>query len=107
MGTNIHQSNESDNELNYKENVQIKKPKKYCVIMYNDDFTPMDFVVLILMDIFHKEEREAVDLMLQIHEGTKAVAGVYSYDIAKTKAELSVKRARAAGYPFLVTVEES
>ena len=74
--------------------------------MYNDDFTPMEFVVNILMDVFHKDQLEAMEIMMRIHKGTKEVVGEYAYDIARTKADICVRRAREEGYPFLVKIEE-
>lgn len=86
--------------------IRLKRPKKYKVVMYNDDFTPMDVVVDILIDVFHKNYDEAVAIMMTVHKGNKAVVGVYSYDMAKTKAAKAVKIARELGYPFRVEVEE-
>lgn len=90
-----------------KTKVKLNIPKKYAVVMHNDDFTPMDFVVSILMEIFHKEYEAAVNIMMMVHKGNKAVVGTYSYDIAKSKAEKAMSLAREEGYPFRVTVEES
>ena len=74
---------------------------------YNDDFTTMDFVVEILMTIFHKEHEEAVALMMLVHNIQRAVVGTYSYDIARTKAEEAEERAREQGFPFRLSVEEA
>ena len=93
-------------KLTTKENIKLKEPGKYKVIMYNDDFTPMEFVVNILMDVFHKDQLEAMEIMMRIHKGTKEVVGEYAYDIARTKADICVRRAREEGYPFLVKIEE-
>ena len=90
-----------------KTNLKIKIPKQYLVIMHNDDFTPMDFVVDILINIFQKKHEEAVSIMLQIHKGSRGVVGTYPYDIAKSKAEKAMAAAREEGYPFRITVEES
>lgn len=89
-----------------KDKTLLKEPGRYKVVMYNDDFTPMDFVIEILMDIFHKNQEEAMAIMMRIHKGTKEIIGEYVYDIARTKTEKAVKRAREEGYPFLVKVEE-
>lgn len=89
-----------------KNKTKIKTPKRYVVIMHNDDFTPMDFVVDILMTIFHKEYEEAVSIMMSIHKGKRGIVGTYSYDIAKSKAEQAMTAAKAEGYPFRITVEE-
>lgn len=89
-----------------KSDVKIKVPKKYVVVMHNDDFTPMDFVVEILMQIFNKEYEEAVSIMMQVHKGNRGIVGTYSYDIARSKAEKAMILAREEGYPFRVSVEE-
>ena len=81
---------------------RAKLPKQYQVLIYNDDFTPMDFVVEVLMNIFEKEESAAVAMMMSIHKGSCAVAGVYPRDIAQTKAAEAVQWARSEGYPLKV-----
>ena len=85
---------------------RIRVPRQYQVLIYNDDFTPMDFVVLLLEQIFHKEEPEAVRLMYMVHRSGKAAVGIYPYDIAVTKVQAGMSMARAQGYPFRLTVEE-
>lgn len=75
--------------------------------MHNDDFTSMEFVVEILIDIFHKEPMEAERLMLTVHESGRAAVGVYPYDIAVTKVQAAAARAKEEGYPFRLTVEEA
>lgn len=87
--------------------IKIREPKHYKVIMHNDDFTTMDFVVDILRDIFHKDEVEAERLMLLVHETGKAVVGAYPYDIAVSKVQAAAARAKAAGFPFRLTLEEN
>ena len=94
-------------ETREKTKVNIREPKHYQVIMHNDDFTSMDFVVDILKAIFHKEEAEAERLMLMVHEKGQAVVGVYPYDIAVTKVQAATARAREEGFPFRMTVEEA
>lgn len=81
---------------------RIKLPRQYQVLIYNDDFTPMDFVVEVLVQIFDKEQDAAVRLMLSVHEGSFAVVGVYPKDIAQTKAAEAVQWARDEGYPLKV-----
>ncbi len=85
--------------------VGVREPKQYKVIMHNDDFTTMDFVVDILRDIFHKDEMEAERLMLLVHEVGKAVVGSYPYDIAVSKVQTAAARAKAEGFPFRMTLE--
>lgn len=82
----------------------IKEPGKYSVIFHNDDFTPMDFVVLVLINFFFKNENEAETLMLQVHTEGYAVVGVYTYDIAVTKSTHVTNIARANGFPLRISV---
>lgn len=89
-------------ETRERTRIKIKEPGHYRVIMHNDDFTPMDFVVDVLMQIFDKDAQTATMLMLSVHEGSSAVAGVYPRDIAYTKAAEAVQWARQEGYPLKV-----
>jgi ATP-dependent Clp protease adaptor protein ClpS len=77
----------------------------YKVILHNDDYTPMDFVVSILVNIFHKGLNEAEELMLKVHEEGKAVCGVYVKDIAATKVTQVKEIARKNGFPLMATME--
>ncbi|MCH5229497.1 MAG: ATP-dependent Clp protease adaptor ClpS [Muribaculaceae bacterium] len=83
---------------------KINEPHKFNVIFHNDDFTPMDFVTLILRHIFLKSEREAEDLMLKVHHEGKAIIGSYSYDIAMTKSADATNIARKNGFPLRITI---
>lgn len=94
-------------ETRERTRINIREPKHYRVIMHNDDFTSMEFVVEILIDIFHKDEAEAERLMLMVHEGGRAAVGAYPYDIAVTKVQAATARAKEEGYPFRMTVEEA
>lgn len=89
-----------------KTRINIREPKHYRVIMHNDDFTSMDFVVEILIDIFRKALPEAERLMLMVHESGRAAIGSYPYDIAVTKVNTATARAKSQGFPFRMTVEE-
>lgn len=92
--------------LKEKDKINIKEPKNYKVVMYNDDFTTMEFVVYILINIFNKNENDAEAIMMKVHKGGKAIVGIYSYDIAMTKVELATKLARQEGFPFKIKVEK-
>lgn len=92
--------------LKEKSESRVKEPKQYRVIMLNDDFTSMDFVVGILVDIFHKDPISAEQLMMQVHKGGRATVGVYPYDIAVTKTTMAMDRAKEQGFPFRMLVEE-
>ena len=86
---------------------RIKEPRQYNVIMINDDFTTMDFVVNILVDIFHKDPVSAEAIMLGVHKNGRAVVVKYPYDLAVTRVNSALARARDAGFPFRMTVEEA
>lgn len=94
-------------EVREKTRTKVEAPKLYHVIMHNDDFTPMDFVVLLLEQIFHKEEPEAIRLMYLVHRSGRAAVGTYPYDIAVSKVQAGMSMARAQGHPFRLTVEEA
>lgn len=86
---------------------KIKPPGKYNVVMLNDDTTPMEFVISVLMNIFHKGNEEAREIMLQVHENGRAIAGTYSFEVAEQKSVETVNLARTNHFPLDVTVEEA
>ena len=88
-----------------RQRTSLKEPQRYKVIIHNDDFTTMDFVVMILVEVFLKSQEEAEALMLQVHHSDKAVVGIYSYDIAVSKVRKATDAARDDGYPLRLTVE--
>ncbi|HHH19928.1 MAG TPA: ATP-dependent Clp protease adaptor ClpS [Campylobacterales bacterium] len=77
------------------------------VLLHNDDYTTMDFVVEILMNVFHKSVLESEQIMLAIHHQGKAVCGVYTYEIAQTKVYQVKQQAKKNGFPLLATLEEA
>ncbi|MBE6318709.1 MAG: ATP-dependent Clp protease adaptor ClpS [Bacteroidales bacterium] len=83
-----------------------RKPPVYDVIIHNDDYTTMDFVVMILETIFNKNRDEAMQLMLHVHENGEAVVGTYIYDVAQSKADKATSMARAEGFPLQLTVNQ-
>ena len=84
---------------------KVEPPKKYKVILHNDDFTPMDFVVVILMEAFNFGFEKASSIMMQIHEQGKGIAGAYSKEIANMKVKRCNQIARSEGHPLMVTME--
>ena len=88
-----------------RQNTDIKIPRLYAVVFHNDDFTPMEFVVRVLTEIFFKSPIEAENLMMKVHTEEKAIAGIYSLDIAASKANKTTSVARKEGYPLRLTVE--
>ena len=91
--------------IHERQRIDLREPKRYTVTIYNDDFTTMEFVVMILKLIFFKSETEAEALMLQVHHSDKAVVGIYSYDVATSKVRKATNMAREAGFPLRLTVE--
>ena len=90
-----------------KSGIKIKEPKKYQVVMLNDDFTTMEFVVDVLVDIFKKDRASAEQIMMFVHKNGRAVVGEYPYDIALTKTTEALDRAKAEGFPFRMTIQEA
>ena len=84
---------------------KVKKPSMYLVILLNDDFTPMDFVVAVLIEFFAKTLVLATHIMLQVHYQGRGVCGVYTREIAETKVAIVNAYARSYDYPLLCTME--
>lgn len=97
----------TQSEVKERTNIKIKEPSQYKVIMWNDDFTSMEFVVDILVTIFRKDEATAQAIMLDVHHRGQAVVGKYPYDIAASKVTAALARAKAEGFPFRMTLEEA
>jgi len=86
--------------------VLLKHPKKYKVFILNDDYTSMDFVVEVLVSIFHKTHQEAENIMLSVHKNGKGLCGVYIHEIAETKVMQVIKKAKDNGFPLKATMEK-
>lgn len=85
---------------------KLEKPKLFKVLLHNDDFTTMEFVVWVLEYVFMRDAAEAFAIMLKVHNEGVGMAGVYPYEIANMKAEKAMNLAKAREFPFLCTVEE-
>lgn len=85
---------------------KVKPPSMYRVIVLNDDYTPMDFVVYVLQIFFNLPHEKATQIMLMVHTQGKAVCGIFTRDIAETKAHQVNHYAREKGYPLLATIEK-
>lgn len=85
---------------------KTKKPSLYRVVMLNDDFTPMEFVVEVLMRIFNKSPEEATQIMLHVHQNGVGVCGVFTFEIAETKVAQVMDLARRAQHPLQCTMEK-
>ena len=90
-----------------KNKVELKKPKMWNVVFHNDDFTPMELVILILVQIFRKSMAEATDIMLTVHKTGKGIAGTYTHEVAEHKKNEAMGAARANDAPLKVTIEEN
>ena len=84
---------------------RTKPPQMFQVLMLNDDFTPMEFVVLVLQEFFSKDRESATQIMLKIHLDGKGVCGVYSKDVAATKVDQVLEAARKSGHPLQCVAE--
>jgi ATP-dependent Clp protease adaptor protein ClpS len=84
---------------------RTKPPQMHQVVMLNDDFTPMEFVVMVLQEFFSKDRESATQIMLQIHLDGKGVCGVYSRDVAATKVDQVMSAAQKAGHPLQCVAE--
>ena len=104
--SNSNNDNLNDVVLVTKEDIKIKKPKLYKVILLNDDYTPMEYVVSLLKSIFSKTQTQAVNIMLTVHQKGSGVCGVYTLEIAETKVETVMKRAKSDQHPLQCILEK-
>jgi len=88
------------------EEISLHYPKKYKVYLLNDDYTSMEFVIDILMSIFHKSYEEAEAIMLKVHKNERGLCGVYTHEIAETKVMQVTRRAKDNGFPLKAIMEE-
>ena len=100
----ILQPGESD-DVELEDKPISATPRRYKVMLHNDDYTTMEFVVEVLKRFFHKTDTEAVHIMLTVHKSGAAVAGVYTRDVAETKSTQVMDYARENGMPLLLTTE--
>jgi ATP-dependent Clp protease adaptor protein ClpS len=96
----------SDPQVKERTKPKVKPPPMYRVVLVNDDFTPREFVVYILVSVFQKPRSEARRIMVTAHQGGKSVVGVYTYDVANSRVERARKQASEAGYPLVLYTEE-
>lgn len=89
-----------------KTKAKTKKPSMYKVLLLNDDYTPMEFVVLVLERLFHKSHEEATRIMLHVHQRGVGICGVFSYDVAETKVTKVVDFSRRHQHPLQCTMEK-
>jgi len=98
---------ETEGGVLFDEDTDTKEPDEYRVILLNDDFTTMEFVVAVIMSVFHKELLDATRIMLDVHRKGKGVVGTYTYDIAATKINRVHEMARENGFPLKCIMEKA
>lgn len=96
---------DSDIALFPKSATEVREPAMYRVMLLNDDYTTMEFVVQVLMHVFHKSEEEAMRIMLNVHRQGVGVCGIYSYEVAETKVSMVDALARENEFPLKCTME--
>jgi len=94
-------------EVLEKPSERVKEPDLYRVILHNDDYTSMEFVVEVLETVFHRGPAEAYRIMMKVHTEGRGVAGVYTHEVAETKVEKVLDLAQANGFPLMASVEEA
>ena len=95
-----------DSDVLEESETKLEKPKLFKVVLHNDDFTTMDFVVFVLQYVFSRTDAEAFTIMLKVHNEGIGIAGIYPYEIAQMKSEKAMNLAKSREYPLLCTVEE-
>lgn len=98
--------NDFDLDLDQEHEIEITEPTMYKVLLHNDDYTPMDFVVFVLKKFFNKNEIEAYQIMMDVHEKGLGLAGVYSFEIAETKVTQVNQFSKQNEYPLKTSLEE-
>ena len=106
MANRADDQNQAGGALKERIQEKTKEPALYGVVLLNDDYTPMQFVVDILESVFEKMPAEAHRIMMQVHLNGRGIAGVYPWEVAETKADKVASLASSAGHPLRATVEE-
>ena len=98
-GSGVSEAGDSDTEI------ELKPPRRFQVLLHNDDYTTMEFVIDILRSIFHRSVEESARIMLKVHQDGMGLAGVYTAQVAETKVRTGRERAKEEGHPLLCTME--
>ncbi|MBY0554791.1 ATP-dependent Clp protease adaptor ClpS [bacterium] len=106
MGSNKREITNGGLDLDVEDEVSTEEPKLYKVLMHNDDYTPMDFVIFVLKKIFNKNESDAHQIMLDVHHKGVGIAGIYSYEVAETKVLQANQFSKNNQYPLKTSFEE-
>jgi ATP-dependent Clp protease adaptor protein ClpS len=107
MADKVDHQDEAGGEVKDRVRAKSKEPTLYSVVLLNDDYTPMQFVDDVLETVFQKSPAEAYRIMMQVHLDGRGVAGIYPWEVAETKVDTLISRARAAGHPLQATIEDA
>jgi ATP-dependent Clp protease adaptor protein ClpS len=99
--------NETDGAIKERAETKSQDPKLFNVILLNDDYTTMEFVLQVLETLFQKSPAEAYRIMMHVHRNGRGLAGVYTWEVAETKVEKVTTLSREAGYPLRATIEDA
>ena len=105
MANDPREQDEPNGDLATEKAAKLEKVRRYKVVFHNDDYTTMEFVILVLMKFFYKTETEATHIMLSVHHKGQGVAGVYTKDVAETKSSKVQEFAQEQGMPLKLSVE--
>lgn len=87
--------------------VELREPSHFRIFLHNDDYTTMEFVIAVLCEVFHKNQDEAVRIMMNVHNQGRGECGIYPAEVAETKVFIVHDKARAAGYPLRCSLEKA
>jgi ATP-dependent Clp protease adaptor protein ClpS len=107
MANRADDQNEAGGALKERIQEKTKEPALYGVVLLNDDYTPMQFVIDVLESVFQNSPAEAYRIMMQVHLSGRGVAGIYPWEVAETKVDTLMTRARADGHPLQATIEDA
>ena len=107
MNSDQNNNNEFQKGLLLDTKPKTKKPSMYNVLLMNDDYTPMEFVVMVLEKIFNKKQEEATQIMLHVHQKGIGICGIYTYEVAESKCKAVIDLAKKNEHPLQCTMEKS
>lgn len=103
----INSANETEVSSTTQNILELNEPKRFYVVMHNDNETPFDFVIKVLVDLYHHDPQTSEDLANKIHIEQKAIVGMYNLEIAEQKVEETIRVSRGSGYPLTVSLEQA
>ena len=107
MADRVDHEDQASGAVKERAQEKIKEPTLYSVVLLNDDYTPMQFVVDVLESVFRKSPAEAYRIMMQVHVNGRGVGGIYPWEVAETKVDTLMSREREAGHPLQATTEDA